>query len=248
MEYKEFVRISENSKTAVVFIHGFLETPHYFSSFFDSIPEQYSIYGLLLDGHGKDMRDFSKSSMKKWEKDVKSKFDELIKEYENIIIIAHSMGTLFAIEQSLLYPKKIKSLILLAVPFKVRLKPNFCKNILRMIFKKSDNQDMIDMRNACGCSPPKSILDYFGLIPRGLEVSHKGRIIRKSAKNIQVKSYVYQSSNDDIVSISSHRYFDGNENVKVKMLSNSFHLRYDNEDFNIVNKRIKKVCKEALHK
>ena len=36
------------------------------------MPDSYSVYNIILDGHGKSVGDFAKTNMKKWEKQVNS--------------------------------------------------------------------------------------------------------------------------------------------------------------------------------
>ena len=77
MKHKEFIRINDNSNTAILFIHGIVGTPNHFNDFVSLVPESFSAFNLLLDGHGKGVKDFSKTSMKKWETQVDSVVEEL---------------------------------------------------------------------------------------------------------------------------------------------------------------------------
>ena len=67
MEHKEYIKICDNSTTAILFIHGIVGTPNHFKEFVSLIPSSFSVYNLLLDGHGRGVKDFSKTSMQKWE-------------------------------------------------------------------------------------------------------------------------------------------------------------------------------------
>ena len=115
MAHKEYVRIRDNATTAILFIHGIVGTPNHFNEFVSLVPESFSVYNLLLDGHGKEVKDFSKTSMKKWETQVTSAVEELSLTHEKIYIVAHSLGTLLAMEQAN-RSKKVCRLFLLAVP------------------------------------------------------------------------------------------------------------------------------------
>ena len=100
VEHKEYVRINDYSKTAILFIHGIVGTPNHFNEFVSLVPESFSVYNLLLEGHGKGVKDFSNASMKKWEAQVDSVVKELSLTHEKIYIVAHSLGTLLAIDQA----------------------------------------------------------------------------------------------------------------------------------------------------
>ena len=67
MKHKEYKRIVPEAETAVLFIHGIAGTPNHFKDFLPLVPKEFSVYNLLLDGHGGKTEDFSKTSMKKWE-------------------------------------------------------------------------------------------------------------------------------------------------------------------------------------
>ncbi len=108
MEHKEYVRICDNSNTAILFIHGIVGKPNHLNEFVSLVPESVSVYNLLLDGHGKEVKDFSKTSMKKWEAQVASVLKELSLTHEKIYIVAHSLGTLLAIEQAIQNQKVYK--------------------------------------------------------------------------------------------------------------------------------------------
>ena len=122
MEHKEYVRICDNSNIVILFIHGIVGTPNHFNEFVSLVPESFSVYNLLLDGHGKSVKDFSKTSMKKWEAQVASVVEKLSLTHEKIYIVAHSLGTLLAIDQAI-KTKKVCKLFLLAVPLQLSLKP-----------------------------------------------------------------------------------------------------------------------------
>ena len=101
MRHQQIKRIVDGAKTAILFIHGIIGTPDQFNDLIPFVRKDISVYNILLDGHGKGVRDFASTSMKKWEKQVENAVEELALKHERIIIVGHSMGTLFAIEQAI---------------------------------------------------------------------------------------------------------------------------------------------------
>ena len=75
--HKEYKRIAEHPDKAILFIHGILGTPNHFRAFVPLVPEDVTVYNILLDGHGKGVRDFSKTSMRKWEAQIAAAVKEL---------------------------------------------------------------------------------------------------------------------------------------------------------------------------
>ena len=70
MEHKEYKRIYPKANVAIMFVHGIVGTPKHFAEFVARVPDGISVYNLLLHGHGGSVRDFSHTSMQKWEKQV----------------------------------------------------------------------------------------------------------------------------------------------------------------------------------
>ena len=52
MDHREFIRYLPGSDRAVLLIHGIAGTPAHFWQFLPLIPEDWSVYNVLLDGHG----------------------------------------------------------------------------------------------------------------------------------------------------------------------------------------------------
>ena len=123
MEHNEMIRIVPGAKTAVILCHGILGTPNHFHDLLPLIPEEYSVCCLLLDGHAGSVMDFARSSMKKWKAQVFARLQELMDSHEQVIFVAHSMGTLFAFQAAIQYPEKIAHLFLLGSPTRPYLHP-----------------------------------------------------------------------------------------------------------------------------
>lgn len=232
MEHKEYRRINSDSDVVILFIHGILGTPNHFHAFISLVPRSVSVCNLLLDGHGKGVKDFSKTSMKKWEAQVAAVVEELSLTHEKIYIVAHSLGTLLAMEQAVRNPK-ITKLFLLAVPLRLSLKPKMASNSLKVYFNKirPDDHEALAAQKCYGVARDKNPFHYFGWIPRFLELFAKIRQTRKLVKLVEADCAVYQSGNDEMVARQSVKYLKNNPYIAVKELENSGHYYYDKEDF-----------------
>lgn len=233
--HKEYKRIVESSDKALLFIHGILGTPNHFKEFMPLIPENISVYNILLDGHGKGVKDFSKTSMHKWEKQVSFVVEELAKNHNEIYIIAHSLGCLLAIEQAISNPK-IKKLFLLAVPLKLFLKPKMFKNSLCVYFNKINPRDLelVAAKECYGVNDEKNFLNYIGWVPRILELFSKLRKTRKIINSVNVPCVAYQSSRDEMVSKASINILKNNLFISVVELKNSGHYYYEKSDLSLL--------------
>ncbi len=242
MVHKEYVRIRDNATTAILFIHGIVGTPNHFNEFVSLVSESFSVYNLLLDGHGKGVKDFSKTSMKKWETQVTSAVEELSLTHEKIYIVAHSLGTLLAMEQAI-RSKKVCRLFLLAVPLCLSLKPKMVSNSLKVYFDKirPNDYEALAAKKCYGIGKDKNPFHYIGWVPRFLELFAKIRQTRKMIHSLNTPCSVYQSQKDEMVSSKSIKYLNQNPYIFVNELENSGHYYYPKDDFDFLITEFKKI-------
>ena len=224
MTHKPEKRIVEGAEKAILFIHGIVGTPNHFAEFVNLVPRDVSFYNMLLDGHGKTAADFGKTSMKKWEAQVEAAVAELLAQHNEILIVAHSMGTLFAIEQAV-KNDRISGLFLMAVPIKLFIKPQMLSNAMKVYFDRIRPDDTIALAaKACyGIQPDKNPVKYFGWLPRCLELFSKIRKTRKLLPKLKTKGKAYQSVYDEMVSKKSIKYLNSNSGMETVALKNSTH-------------------------
>ena len=96
--------------TAVLLLHGILSAPQYFYFLLDDIPQEYAVAGVLLEGHGGSAEGLAQTDMQAWKQQVSEQFSRLSAQYPHIIIAAHSMGTLFALQLAAEHPAHIRSM------------------------------------------------------------------------------------------------------------------------------------------
>ena len=231
MRHQQIKRIVDGSNTAILFIHGIIGTPDQFNDLIPFVRKDISIYNILLDGHGKGVRDFSKTSMKKWEAQVEQAVNDLAESHERVYLVAHSMGTLLALDQ-VAKNRNIAGLFLLAVPVKLFIKPKMVSNVCKVFFDRisPDDKDAIASRDAYGIGPDKNILHYIGWIPRYLELFAKIRKTRRILAAIDKPCRIFQSRWDEMVSIGSLKYLKQIPTASVSLLEASGHYYYEEKD------------------
>ena len=231
MMHSEYLRISPNADTAFLFIHGILGTPNHFAPLLPLLQESISIYNLLLDGHGKDARDFARSSMKKWEVQVNNAINFLSANHKKIFVVAHSMGTLLAIEEAI-NSDRISELFLIAVPIKVFLKPKMFITSIKLYRGKiaPDDKTVRAAQYACGTKLTRNPLCYLTWIPRYLELFSKIRRIRKILPRLNTPCTAFQSRHDEMVSSRSISILQRYSGMRVHILPESGHYYYAPND------------------
>lgn len=230
--HTEYIRTVPGAKYAVMLIHGILSTPKFWDDFVKIIPDDYSIYNLLLEGHGGEVEDFSKTSMDAWRSQIKGFFDAIASRYEKIILVGHSMGTLFSIQRAVARPDKVAALFLLASPMTVKVKPTVVRYSLRIVFDKVDESKPIERsaKETLSIRPTKKMWKYIPWAPRFLELFSEIKRTRPLIDRLTVPTFVFQSKLDELVSIKSAEYFRGHDGISLSVLHTSSHQCHSAED------------------
>ncbi|MBQ9832853.1 MAG: alpha/beta fold hydrolase [Clostridia bacterium] len=243
MRHCEYIRNQKDSKTAVLLIHGIVGTPDHFRDFIELIPKKWSVHNILLDGHGKGVKEFAASSMEKWKEQVDEHLQMLFAENERVIIVAHSMGTLFAIQAAVKYPQKIKKLFLLAVPLRVHMRLRVLLANMKVALNMGGNDATVNamMRDCSVKTVGSRPWDYIGWAPRFTELLKEAKTVRKMIHLLQVPTFSYQSENDDLVSLKSCKYLDSNPNITNTVLCESGHFGYTEKENLVVLEDFQKL-------
>ncbi len=219
------------ARCAILCIHGILGSPAHFRLFFPFFPKEYSVYAVLLDGHGGTTRDFARTSMAKWKKQVDDEVRRLSEMYEAIFIVAHSMGTFFAMRAAIDHPK-IKGIFLLATPLKIGVAPEAVINSLKAFFGLHSEKDAVGLayKNAHSVTLSKRPWQYLGWLPRYRELFAESRAAREIITRVFVPCYVAQSAKDELVCASSLRHIPAKPNMTTHVLPHARHFIYSDED------------------
>ena len=244
MSSKETIRNVHGSDTAILFIHGILGTPDHFTPFLPLVPSNWSIYNMVLKGHCGSVRDFSAASMAEWKEQVHGVLKKLMETNERVIIAAHSMGTLFAIREAVENP--VTELFLMNVPLKIRVRSRVFKTSWRIFHGdiKPDDEWTLAAKMAYGTERDTHIFRYLGWVPRYLELFSEIRKTRKILSELKVKSRVYFSVHDEMVSPKSAKLFEPDLSADVKMLNTSGHYFYSREDGLLLKKDFSEMIEE----
>ena len=243
-EHRELRRDVPDSEHAVLFIHGICSSPVFFTDFYAHVPEDWSIRSVLIEGHGATTKDFSHSSMNEWRQQIDDVVDEMAKQHRSILIVGHSMGTLFAIEQSVRRPDKIKALFLLAVPLKAR--PHVkaaCQSIRTALDLPSGDDPAVEAaKRLYSIEPDRKVWHYFGFIPRYYELLHVMQETRARVPDVEVPCFVFQSRHDEIVSEKSYDMLAENPKIQLHWLEHSDHKYHPPKDKAFLLQRFDALC------
>lgn len=247
--HEPYIRLVPDAKTAVLFIHGIVGTPNHFRDLMplvDLVPESWSVHNLLLPGHGGSTEDFGKSSILQWRTHMEKSFEDLAKTHDQVLVAAHSMGTLFAIQLGLEHPEKIPALFLLAVPMRPGLRGFGIKNVLRVGFGmvREDHPMEMATQSACGVQTTKLVWKYIPWIPRFLELFLEIHRTEKRMCALTVPCTAWQSHRDELVTNHSRKVLARFPQIEIRDLKDSSHFFYTDADRKQVIHAFEALCEE----
>lgn len=239
MEHREYIRIVPDANTAVLFMHGICGTPNHFRDLIplvDLVPENWSVCNVLLDGHGGSIDDFARTSMCKWKQQVFSVFDMLCESHQRVIIVGHSMGTLFAMQMAMKRADKVPFLFLIAVPMRPWTRLFGIKNLLKLAFGRLREDVPLEAatRRVAGINATPQLWKYPKWIPRFLELFREICLTEKGMGNLAVPCVAWQSRKDELVSNFSANVLQRCGKFEIHELSESTHFYYAPEDQAVV--------------
>lgn len=242
-KHSAFTREVENATAAVMMIHGITGSPSHFCRFYSAIPEDMSIYNLLLNGHGGSVKDFANTSMDKWKAQVSAQTDLLLDRYERIYLVGHSMGTLLSLQTAISRPEKIKGLFLLAVPTRPRVRLRVLTTGFRAARgKESPGTQAMHDRYSIRMEGP--VWSYLGWAPRFWELLTEIRRTRRMLPRLRIPTVTFQSQEDELVSIRSVKDLKDHPMIQNTILYESGHQRYSDGDAAQLYARFSEFIKE----
>ena len=247
--HKPFAFENKKSNTMVIFIHGILEGPNQFKEFTEIVhKEGFSYSAVLLDGHGKSGKEFGRSSKNKWLDTVEKEILKHKDNYENIILVGHSMGSLLSLLFTLKYKNKIRGLVLISAPLKVFVKFNMMISSVKVALGRIREEDILAKHaqkafSVDRCSPTT----YFTWIPRYVDLFNLIRISRKELKNIEIPTLIVHCKKDELVSCGSLKVYNNKlqNDYKVINLEKSGHFYYDEDELKVLLNEFKNFINKS---
>jgi len=217
---------------AILGIHGILGVPSHFDWMLPAFPEAFSIYSLQLPGHGGTVADFSHSSLKQWIQHVNDAVEELSLNHSHIILLGHSLGTLLSVQAALAYPDKVHSLIAFSMPLSIFMHPKMWLRCLSVIYRPYAAHDVWTKASleSYGTQRDPKLWRYIAWIPRFLELFYISRKTCLLADTIPQPVYCFQSQKDELVSSRSLSYLKRIPHLHLRVLEESGHYYYPEED------------------
>ena len=247
MAHSSYIRVVPDSACAVLLLHGFLGTPRQFDPILDCFPENWSVYNMVLDGHGGTVADFARSGMRKWQAQTDAALDALRRRHEKIIVVAHSMGCLLTLASLLREKSGVYGTLLLAPALCIRVRPVGCINALRVVLDRIPPENVLAAatQKACGVAPEKRLWRYLPALPRFAELLAKARRVRSLLGFIEVPCTVLLSAKDELVGPRTAAYLRGRESFIVHVLKDSGHFYYPEQDLAQLRQTVRELVQQT---
>lgn len=248
MNHQEYRRIVTGAETAVLMIHGIVGTPHHFDNLIPLIPENWSVVNLLLEGHGQGAAEFGAASMDQWKGQVSRELDALLAYHERVLIVGHSMGTLFAIQSAIDCPDRVAGLFLQAVPLRPYVHPKMTLASAKLMLDVGVEEDPLAraLEQDSSVEVDWRLWEYIGWPIRFVELLAECERIRRALPQLKVRTLALQSCRDELVSDLSISDLEKNENVRVIPMKNSGHFGYEGEELEIMLKEFEKMIQSVM--
>lgn len=244
--HEEYIRKVPGSKMAVLMIHGIVGTPNHFKPFISLFPNDWSVYNILLDGHGSDVKAFGQTSMAKWKDQVFSCMEAILQNSDRVMILGHSMGCLFAVQAAVRYPDRVAQLFLLSSPLRLRIPLSTVMATMRLALGKVRPQDTVamGMRADGGVALEKGFWKYIPWMPRFAELLLEMRRTEKMLPRLAVPTEAYHGMHDELVSEGSCKVLEKQTEALCIRLPDSGHFCYEGEDLPLLKCNLEKLVKK----
>ena len=243
---REYYWIYPHSTKIIVFIHGILEGANQFRQLAKmGYCEGYSVYILLLPGHGKSSKAFANSNLYEWVEYVNNTLKVLEKQYDEIILVGHSMGSLLAIGYAVVRPGAIKAIVTLAIPLRVRVLPRVIKSALAIRWrpvKETERYTMAECR-AMGIRAD-SVQTPIEWVPRYMDLFVLMFYIERRLASVKCPVLVIQSQKDEFVAPDTMLILSKQlVHKQIICLKDSGHFCYNHTDLSILQTAFKQFIK-----
>lgn len=245
--HKSIYKHYPGSNQVILFIHGILEGPKQFRHLAQIAYEMgYSTQILLLPGHGVKGRIFARTSYEQWVLYVSQQIKHIKKQYEEVLIVGHSMGALLALCEIATWNHQIIGAILIDPPIKVHLWPRVIEGVFKIRARAIKSWDHYTQAQYHALSVHEiTFLDYLGGVMRYLELFVLIRYTKKQIHKIQKPLLLIFAKKDEFVSLKSRKFFENVDSVRQELiLEDSGHFCYHHTDLVKLEEAFKVFLKE----
>lgn len=247
--HEPFEMKRENAKTIVIFTHGFIGSPEIFRDMAELVyQEGCSALVLLLPGHGATAKYFSRFRLKDWEKHLENEIKRVNGEYENLVLVGHSIGGLLSLNASTNRTCNIIGVFALSSPLKLKFSLNAVTIGIKLARHPESKDEVLENYRKLRGVSYKTVFDSLLWVKQAADVL---RLMLKTKANLSevfVPVTVVNSKNDKTASVKSAKIFASglkNTDVKTVILNKSMHAYYYPDEMETIKKELIELVKNT---
>jgi carboxylesterase len=227
---QDYIHKGNNGKV-VLFVHGIFSSPQQFKAFYQPLCKlDYSVYAILLKGHGKDLKTLSKTKYYEWINQIENLLIDFKKNYQEVFIIGHSMGGLLALGD---YDALVSKRIVIAPSICIKVTWRYFKLGLLVDKKNVKDKYVSQYQSVLGITFPSSIFKKILVLPCFWQLFKVISYAKKNLIKISKPILTIQSKNDECIRRKGPKKIINNVNSHQKeilWLNKSFHAVFDTEE------------------
>lgn len=228
-------------KSAIVFVHGHMGRSKQFDRLIPALPESLPAdrYNLVLPGHEATLQEFAGKNKDDWQGFVDDSLNQLRSQYEELILVGHSMGGLLLINSAVNCPDKIRSIYAIGLPLFLKITPRGILIRLGTLAKSAKRPSVAVAKEMCGVSGV-SLLNSYKLIPNTVGLLRIMKETRKRLSALSVPVTIFNSENDEIVSMRSVLFAQkACSSAEAVTLRRSSHFDYPADEIKVIAEKIR---------
>ncbi len=217
---------------AVIFLHGILGSPAQFRALGAVLHAAgWDCEAALLPGHGGSPDHFAATRSAQWQAEAMRLLAEAADAYELVVVFAHSMGCLLAL-QAAVSGARVAGLVLLCPALLPKLSPRQARYALRTLFAPPRQDDATDAAYRAFFSVERgAVLGYARWALPLLSLTRLSRATRRIVGSVRCPVLVLQPTRDESVRRASARFLQQKiRGARVVWLPRSGHMYFAPED------------------
>lgn len=223
----------ENPKKAIMFIHGYMGSYNQFND----IRKQLENCGAdlifhILEGHESTFDEFLQTDADTWQSGVEVHIDRIRNDYDEIILVGHSMGGLLATTAAVHNPDKIKAIVAIGYPISIHFTGAWFKNgyLATLPYQNGEDPRVTASRKFSGV-PVKGKYETIRAYPRGIQFMKTMFRARADLDKLTVPLSVINFKKDEIVARAAAGFVHKKcPTAKFYISKESYHFYFTNED------------------
>ena len=199
-------------RKALLFVHGFMGTPRQFDPIAKALGERSGaeLHRLVLPGHGANIEAFVGEGAAAWQKAVNDALDRLRREYDDLVLVGHSMGGLLLIRAAVQCPDRIREIIAVSLPLSLKLTLRGVRIRLGSMGRDPKDPDTRAAKEMCGVSGVTP-WNSWRLLPNALGLLRVMKEAGAVLPGLTVPLTVINSERDEIVSMRTLNFVEGKD-------------------------------------